>query len=340
MKKFFIGIDFSKEKFDSAIYQVESKQIILQDVFENNLAGYALFIKWIRETTTRLKSSILFCGEHTGYYSANLSVFLHKKGYELWLVPGLQVKLSQGIKRKKSDKVDACKIAEFAFRHHDQINLFKPHGKNLEEIRDLLSFRERLIGMRKVLTVSSKEIKRVRTSATCNSICCESLDYIKALNESIQTCEQQILTLIENDLKLITNFKLLNSITGIGFVNAVLILTATSNFTTTTNPRKFGFYCGVVPFEYSSGSSIRGKSRVSKFANKNIKTKLTLAAQNSIRYDPQMREYYLRKTSEGKSHWLVLNNVKNKLIHRMFAVVRDGKMYDQNYVHPLKQIDP
>jgi len=94
----------------------------------------------------------------------------------------------------------------------------------------------------------------------------------------------------------------------------------------------------VVPFEHSSGTSVRGKTRVSKMANKHLKTKLTLAAQNAARFDPELKEYYQRKRSEGKNNWLVLNNVKNKLIHRIFAVVRDGQMYEKQYVHPLKQV--
>jgi transposase len=126
-------------------------------------------------------------------------------------------------------------------------------------------------------------------------------------------------------------------VVGIGLVNAALILVATANFTLFDNPRKFGCYCGVVPFEHSSGSSVRGKTRVSKMANKHLKTKLTLAAQNAARFDPELKEYYQRKRSEGKNNWLVLNNVKNKLIHRIFAVVRDGQMYEKQYVHPLKQ---
>ena len=72
-------------------------------------------------------------------------------------------------------------------------------------------------------------------------------------------------------------------------------------------------------------------------ANRRIKTTLTLAARNSVRFDPELKEYYERKLSEGKNSWLVLNNVKNKLIHRIFAVVRDGQMYEKQYVHPLKQ---
>lgn len=337
MKKVFIGIDFSKLKFDAAIFRLDSKSIMSKEVFENDSSGYIEFLKWVRVNSKCLKSSLLFCGEHTGYYSANLSTFLHESGYDMWLVSGLQIKLSQGIKRSKTDCIDACKIAEYAYRHLDQVSLFQPLSSALEEIRELLTFRERLVETRKRLSSSAKEMNRVKHNPTCEFIFMESLEHIKSLRKSIHCCEQRIEELLDEDIILSTNYKLITSVVGIGLVNASLILVATSNFTEFSSPRQFGCYCGVVPFEYRSGSSIRGKTRVSKLANKRIKTKLTLAAQSSILHDPELRDYYLRKTTEGKCHWLVLNNVKNKLIHRIFAVVRNQKMYEKNYLHPLKK---
>jgi transposase len=180
-------------------------------------------------------------------------------------------------------------------------------------------------------------MKRVKDNVSCDYIYRDSIEYIKTLNASVRDCEKRIEALLKQDIALNTNYKLVSSVVGIGLVNAALILVATANFTLFDNPRKFGCYCGVVPFEHSSGSSVRGKTRVSKMANRHLKTKLTLAAQNAARFDPELKEYYQRKRSEGKNNWLVLNNVKNKLIHRIFAVVRNGQMYEKQYVHPLKQ---
>lgn len=338
MKKVFIGIDFSKLKFDAAIYSVDTKAIVAAEVFENEQSGYVNFIQWVKENIRCQKSGMLFCGEHTGYYSGNLSVFLYESGYDMWLVSGLEMKLTQGIKRNKTDRVDACKIAEYAFRYQDKVQLFEPVSKDLDEIRELLSYRERLVETRKVLATSAKEMKRVKDNGSCDYIYQDSLEYIKSLNASVRNCEKRIEALLKHDISLNTNYKLVSSVVGIGLVNTALILVATANFTLFESPRKFGCYCGVVPFEHSSGSSVRGKTRVSKMANRHLKTKLTLAAQNAVRFDPELKEYYQRKRSEGKNNWLVLNNVKNKLIHRIFAVVRDGKLYEKQYIHPLKQV--
>jgi len=338
MKKVFIGIDFSKLKFDAAIYSVDTKTIVSTEVFKNEQPGYIAFLQWVKENNLCRKSEMLFCGEHTGYYSGNLSLFLYESGYDMWLVSGLEMKLTQGIKRNKTDRVDACKIAEHACRYQDKAILFQPVSKALEEIRELLSYRERLVETRKVLITSAKEMKRVKDNASCDYIYQDSLEYIHSINASVHDCEKRIEALLKLDISLKTNYKLVSSVVGIGLVNAALILIATANFTQFTNARKFGCYCGVVPFEHSSGSSVRGKTRVSKMANRHLKTKLTLAAQNAVRFDPELKVYYQRKRSDGKNNWLVLNNVKNKLIHRIFAVVRDGQMYEKQYVHPLKQV--
>lgn len=338
MKKLFIGIDFSKLKFDAAIYQADTKEFVSKEVFDNEPSGFNKLIQWINKSALFDKAEMLFCGEHTGYYSCNLSTFLHDSGYDLWLASGLEIKLSQGLKREKTDKVDACHLAQYAFRYQDKAVLFTPVSVTLEEVRDLLSYRERLVEFKKILTTSAGELKRVRDTESGRYIYDESILQIRQINAKIRDCEKRIECLIKQDIPLAINYKLMNSVKGIGLVNAVLMLVATANFTLFSDPRKFGCYCGVVPFEHSSGTSVRGKTRVSQMANKKIKTALTQAARNSVRYDPVLKEYYLRKLSEGKTASLVLNNVRNKLIHRIFAVVRSGQEYNQTYIHPLKKL--
>ena len=335
MKKAFIGIDFSKLKFDVAVYLADAKEIVSTNIFENQPSGYQQLIAWLKEVLDFSKSDILFCGEHTGYYSSNLSVYLHESGYDLWLVSGLEIKLSQGIKRKKTDKADSCYIAQYACRFQDKVSLYQPMPTALEEVKDLLSYRERLVELRKILLTSARELKRVRVSKSGLYIYDESLAQVRELSKKIKECEKQIEEIIKQDNTLETNYKLMNTVKGIGLVNAALILVTTGNFTLFTDPRKFGCYSGVVPFEHNSGTSVRGKTRVSHIANKKIKSLLTQAARNSVRYDPQLRDYYQRKVAEGKAKALVLNNVRNKLIHRIFAVVRSGQEYDLNYINPL-----
>jgi transposase len=90
-------------------------------------------------------------------------------------------------------------------------------------------------------------------------------------------------------------------------------------------------YGGVVPFANQSGTSVRGKERVSSFADKAVKTALHLAAMSAIRLKNDLREYYLRKVAQGKNKMSALNAVRNKIIHRIFAVIKAQRFY-QNHL--------
>ena len=95
--------------------------------------------------------------------------------------------------------------------------------------------------------------------------------------------------------------------------------------------RKFACYSGIAPFEYSSGSSVRARTKVNHFADKKIKSLLHLVALNAIKYDNELKEYYQRKRNEGKHTLLVLNNIKCKIVSRAFAVISRESPFVNTY---------
>jgi transposase len=103
----------------------------------------------------------------------------------------------------------------------------------------------------------------------------------------------------------------------------------TENLQKFSNSRQFSCYAGVAPFEHSSGTSIRGKSRVSHYANKKAKRLLNLAASVAIQHNQELKQYYQRRVGEGKSKMSTLNIVRNKLIDRMFVVVKRQPPYQE-----------
>ena len=117
-------------------------------------------------------------------------------------------------------------------------------------------------------------------------------------------------------------------------MTAVELLLTTNEFNDRTDPKKYASYAGVVPFECSSGQR-KGRPHVSHQANKRVKKLLHLAALSAVRYCHQLKAYYERKVAEGKNKMLVLNNVRNKLVHRIFACVQNDRNYDKNYVPTL-----
>jgi transposase len=337
MKKVFIGVDFSKLKFDARLLNQGNNAASVHQTFDNQLSGYKEFIKWIESNTSFSGSLRLICGEHTGFYSLNLTGYLNQKNIDIWLENPLQIKRSMGIKRGKTDKTDALHIALYAYRFQDPAVSIKLREDTLEQIKDLQAHRKRLVGYKVSLEVSAKELTKVKYNSSVDFIASAGQAQIELIKGRLRDINRRIKSLIASNEDIYQNYKLLTSVKGIGPENAVMMLTLTENFTLFKEPRKFGCYCGVVPFSHSSGTGVNGKDRVSELANKKMKALLTEAARAAIRHDKNLKDYYIRKLQEGKDRFPVLNNVRNKLIHIMFAVVKNKQMYDSDYCLKYKQ---
>jgi transposase len=331
-KTLFIGIDFSKKTFDVSVIHQNNLQMKGYQQFENSSEGCIALLQWVKTLSKESFGSWLFCGEHTGLYSVCLSEFLVKKGFFIWLENPLQIKQSIGIKRGKNDRLDSYDIAVYACRFQDKARAWSLPGKALKSLELLLSFRSRLLSNKHTLFVSSSEIRRViQRDPTARYIYEQSQKDIERINKEIKEVEKQMLELIGNDETLQENYELVSSIKGVALINTAAILVATQNFTRFVNSRQFACYAGLAPFGKQSGTSIHTKPRVSRLADKSIKVLLTQAAKCAIRNDLNVRLYYERKLSEGKDKWLITNNIKNKLVHRIFAVVRNKQCYDVDY---------
>ncbi len=158
----------------------------------------------------------------------------------------------------------------------------------------------------------------------------ESENKIKLNEKIIENMEKEIMHMIEENEEFKRNYDLITSNKGIGKVNAWMTIAYTENFTCFPDGRTYAVYVGVIPFDNTSGISIRGRKRVSKLAYKELKSELTQAAKSAIQWDKELRGYAERKLME-KDWGKVLNNVKFKLILRMFAVVKRGTKYVENY---------
>jgi len=337
-KKLFIGIDFSKETFDVSYFEIEKEEEVKYSRFENNKEGFTTMLKWIKSLSEVSVSDWLFCGEHTGLYSIELASFLVKKKFFIWLENPLQIKMSSGIKREKSDKADSLDIAWYAYRFQDKAKEYRLPDKCFLALQNLLAFRERLVKNKVSLQVSANETRRVhQRDKTARYIYEHSIQEIERLDKEIQNAEKQMLEIIEENEKLAENYYLVKSVKGIGMINTVSILIHTQNFTTFENSRQFSSYTGMAPFDDSSGTTRQRGKHIKKLGtNREMKALLTQAAKSAVVHDEELRGYYQRKLAEGKPMKMVINNVRNKLLHRIFAVVAKKQPFQKDYRNPLK----
>ena len=150
---------------------------------------------------------------------------------------------------------------------------------------------------------------------------------IIALKSEIKKIEAAIKHIINNNPDIKTSFKLVTSLKGVSLIVGTYMIVYTCNFTKFANWRKFACYCGIAPFSNQSGISVKGPAQVSPIANKQLKRLLHLAAVSAASHDPELREYYIRRQSEGKSKMSTLNIIRNKVVARAFAIVKRGTPY-------------
>jgi transposase len=152
-------------------------------------------------------------------------------------------------------------------------------------------------------------------------------EMIKVLDKQVVKLEKEIRGIMASDTKIRSLFNLATSVKGIGLISATYMIVLTNCFTEFKTWRKFACYAGSAPFEHQSGTRVRGKTRISHYANKQMKAILTNAAKSAIQYSPEIRLYYQKRLKEGKHKKIVVNIIRNKLISRVFAVVRRGTPY-------------
>ena len=226
-----------------------------------------------------------------------------------------------GIIRSKSDKVDARVIAKYAFRIKEEIKESGHFNNRIQEIHSLVNLQDNLVIKRAGLKANLKESLSVPLLKRNKLMISVPRNLIKVLNREIKLLKEAIMAKIKADDELFELYKLITSIKGIGAKTAISVIIYTEGFTKFSTWRKFASYCGTAPFPNQSGTSLRGRTKVSDFANKKLKKLFHLCANSAIQYSPEMRQYYDRRIADGKNKMSTINIIRNKLISRIFAVV-------------------
>lgn len=328
LQSLYIGIDVAKLTLDVSCLNQAGQHFYEQ--FQNTRVGLQRLNRWLLQQEGFAYTTALFCMEHTGIYTRLLVEGLLLQGARVWMESALHLKRSIGMVRGKNDKVDSQRIARYAMVNRDKAKLVSPSNATLQLLADLLASRTRVSKAIQSIQLAVRELERIdkyagRKLAKLNKA---ALDGLKKSKTAI---EQRMQELISRDPELKRIFALATSVKGVGHVLATELLIYTHKFTRMTNVKQLACYCGVAPFTHTSGTTIRGKTRTSHFANMNLKRTLHLAAMSSTQYVPDLRTYYERKVAEGKSKMCVINAVRNKLLYRVLAVVQRGTPYVLNY---------
>ena len=332
LRKNYLGIDVSKPWFDVSLMVVidHVKQPIVTERFDNNSAGLKLFKAWLKTASVTLDQNSLLVIENTGVYHRQLWSFCSKHNLPIHIGNAAHIKWSLGITRGKNDVIDSIRLCQYCCKQSDELKATPALNPVFMKLKDLMSSRSRLVTQLHSTKNYIKELQCSNDKQLLATLEKAHKAAIEGIKKSIVQIESLIDQIIQEEPVIYKNYLLIKSVPGIGHLTAVYIICCTNNFASKVTGKQLASYAGVVPFEHSSGVSIRGKNRVHKMANKELKKMLHLCALTAIKYYPEFKQYFDRKKAEGKNGMLVLNAIRNKLVLRVVAVVNKQEPYVDN----------
>lgn len=324
MKTFqtFVGIDISKLSLDiSVIHQKEPNKAIHYKV-GNDGQGISKLLGELSKSGIVLQNTLFVC-ENTGIYTTPFMTIMSSGKLHYWVVAAIEIKRSQGLSRGKSDKADAKTIALYGLTHQHRYEPSALPQIAVQQLKLLFTQREK-IQKAIALFAQTDENEGYLPKEVFAVVKKLNQQQISYLQKSLVKIDRQILEMVKQDDILHKQQELLTSIPGIGKQTALYLMITTRSFTSFGTWRQLACYAGVAPFEHSSGTSIRGRTKVSDIADKKMKSLLQMCVLSAVKCDKEIKAYYEKKKAEGKPTMLVMNNVRAKLLARAFAVIKRG----------------
>ncbi|MDB5129725.1 transposase [Mucilaginibacter sp.] len=326
-KKFnyFVGIDVSKETLDFAV--IKNRELLFHEKIQNEPQPICDFVGKLKAMKGFKLSKGLFCMENTGFYCNHLLNVFRKSKINIVVENAVHIKNSMGLVRGKDDKIDAIRVARFAQKNCDDLKLWVSERPVMTKLKSLVAMKGRLMAAKIGLKspIDEQQSFVTKTLQKDNLIACKRS--IAALEFDILEVEKSIELLLSDDERLKRLMELVTSVHSIGKITARQFIICTNEFKDIREAKKFACYAGVAPFKKESGKMVF-KPRVSHQANKKMKALLHMCAMVSLQSDTPLKQYFDRKTKvDGKSGMLVVNAIRNKLVLRVFACVRQDRLY-------------
>ncbi len=315
------GIDLASEKFDVNFLNENGR--VCHKIVRNTRNQIEKFLE-------TLPDNAWLVAEYTGVYGDLLLYLANIHGVRISYVPGYEIKHSSGLVKGKSDSNDAALIREYGERYIDKLTVTGFPSESIYKLKELYSTRRLLVQQRKQLyTILAGDKHRPMQCEVAVRI---KEQMVAELDKALSNIEQEMQKLIDNDESLRKSAEIACSVPGIGKVTATELIIKTDNFKRVATARKCASLAGIAPFPNATGKSDKG-NHVSRFGDKELKTLLFMCAQSAATYFEKMHVYKMKKLEVEKKHFfIVMNNIANRLLKILYALIRTGKTYDPLYI--------
>jgi transposase len=315
-----LGIDISKLKFNVCLIHTSGK--LRHKVFPNNVTGFEQLSHWV---TKQGVEQVHACLEATGTYSEPLALYLHAAGLKVSVINPAAIKAfaQSRLSRTKTDKVDAELIARFC--QAQEPPAWTPLPAEIRELQALVRRLESLVEMRVM------EENRLSSTITVDVVRQSVEEHLSYLTQEIKRTEELIRNHINSNPTLKQQSALLDSIPGIAETTAALLLAEITDINQYRSARQVAAYAGLVPRERQSGTSVRGRTRLSKIGNARLRRALYFPAITALRCSPFFQQWAEGLRQRGKCKMSVICAVMRKLVHLAYGVLKSEKPFDPQW---------
>jgi len=318
MSKIALGIDVSKLTFDVALLLETNK--VKTKKFDNKSKGFVELVEWLNKKNVQ---DLHVCMEATGVYSNALATYLFDTGYMVSVVNPVQIKgfAQSELSRNKTDKADAQLIARFC--RAMQPKPWQPKPLHIRELQELVRRLEALQNM------YYQENNRLQVASSHVKTSIEAV--LSMLNEELEAVKKKIHEHIEQYPDLHEKSKLLETIPGVGDATISQVLAFIGNVDDFKNAKQFAAFVGLNPKQRQSGTSVHGRSRMSKIGSASLRKAFYMPAVSAKHHNPIVRDFCENLKKAGKPTMLIIGAAMRKLVHIIFGVLKSGKPFNINF---------
>ena len=324
-----LGIDIAKDTFAACLL---TDKRIAQGSFENTSTGLAKLDRWLKK---RKISQVHACLEATGRYGEAPAEHLHAAGHTVSVINPARLKAfgQATLMRTKTDQTDAALLADFCRRQQPAV--WTPPDPARRELRALVRRRESLLQLRQ------QEANRLGAGETSPLVRASLEAMLAAVDAQLVAIDQAIAKQVKREPELKRQHALLDSIPGIGPATAAALL-GEIDFGAYPSARQVAAQAGLTPRQRQSGTSVRGKPRISKQGSSQLRRILFFPAITAIRYNPVIRAFAERMTAKGKPKMSIVCAAMRRMLHLCYGVLKTGLPFDPDYrpnsVRPTQQL--
>lgn len=312
----FVGIDISKAHFDVVILDDEKSR---HRKFSNNVKGFAQLHAWFHN---RGVMQAHVCMEATGRYGEELALDLHDHGHVVSVVNPARIKgyAKSQLSRTKTDAADAEIIARFCKAQTPES--WVPAAP---EVRELQALTRRLANLHEV---RQQEVNRSQMPGIVEAVAESIRAHVDHLDAQIKELQQQIADHIDRHPDLRQKAELLTTIPGVGDKTAATLLSELPDVEQFKSAKQVAAHAGLVPAHRQSGSSVHGRSHLSKIGNALLRSSLYFPAIVAMHHNPVMVAFARRLLAAGKAKKLIVAAIMRKLLHMVYGILKTKRPFD------------